>query len=202
MLDEVPQRVAVLLVMALTMGVTAYCRLRAASSGERITYAAEGYLFATVLRLAGLTLWLATLAYLIYPPAVRWAALPVPGAIRWTAAAVGAACALLMAWTLGSLGKNLTDTVVTRADARLVTEGPYRWVRHPFYVVAGLLMAAVTVLSANALIGAASLVVLGLLALRTPKEEQFLIERFGDEYREYMARTGRYFPRLFGTRPE
>lgn len=202
MLDEVPQRVAVLLVMALTMSVTAYYRLRAASSGERITHAAEGYLFATVLRLAGLTLWLATLAYLIYPPAVRWAALPVPAAARWTAAAVGAACALLMAWTLGSLGKNLTDTVVTRADARLVTHGPYRWVRHPFYVVAGLLMAAVTVLSANALIGAASLVVLGLLALRTPKEEQFLIERFGNEYRQYMARTGRYFPRLFGSRPE
>jgi len=30
------------------------------------------------------------------------------------------------------LGKNLTDTVVTRKEHTLVTSGPYRWVRHPF----------------------------------------------------------------------
>jgi len=33
-----------------------------------------------------------------------------------------------------------------------------------------------------------------LLAVRTPKEEQMLIERFGQQYREDMARTGRFFP--------
>ena len=81
----------------------------------------------------------------------------------------------------------------------LVTHGPYRWVRHPFYMTAALLMASVTLLTANWLIGASSLLVLGLLAIRTPKEEQMLIERFGDDYRRYMARTGRYFP-LFSRR--
>jgi protein-S-isoprenylcysteine O-methyltransferase Ste14 len=103
-----------------------------------------------------------------------------------------------MYWTLSSLGKNLTDTVVARAEAKLVTHGPYRWVRHPFYVTAVLLMASVTLLTANWLIGVSSLVVLALLAIRTPKEEQMLIERFGQEYRDYMARTGRFVPWLGG----
>lgn len=91
-----------------------------------------------------------------------------------------------MYWTLSSLGKNLTDTVVTRAEATLVTYGPYRWVRHPFYVTAGLLMASVTLLAANWLIGVSSLLVLVLLAVRTP-EEQLLIDRFGQQYRDYIA---------------
>lgn len=49
---------------------------------------------------------------------------------------------------------------------------PYRWVRHPFYVTAALLMASVTLLTANWLIGLSSLIVLTLLAVRTPKEEE------------------------------
>jgi protein-S-isoprenylcysteine O-methyltransferase Ste14 len=79
-----------------------------------------------------------------------------------------------------------------------VTHGPYRWVRHPFYVTAALLMASVTVLASNWLIGLTSLIVLVLLSVRTPKEERMLIERFGERYREYMARTGRFIPRIFG----
>jgi protein-S-isoprenylcysteine O-methyltransferase Ste14 len=34
------------------------------------------------------------------------------------------------------------------------------------------------------------------MAARTPKEEANLIEKFGDEYREYMKRTGRFLPKL------
>ena len=116
--------------------------------------------------------------------------------VRWVGVATGAVCSILMYWTLSSLGKNLTDTVVTRKEATLVTDGPYRWVRHPFYVTAALLMASVTVLTANWLIGLSNLLVLSLLAVRTPKEEQMLIERFGQQYRDYMARTGRFIPRM------
>ncbi len=93
------------------------------------------------------------------------------------------------------MGKNLTDTVHVRADATLVTSGPYRWVRHPYYVSTALLIASVTLLTANWFIGLSGLVCLALLVLRTPKEEQKLIERFGDDYRRYMETTGRFLPR-------
>lgn len=195
MTSEDPFRVALVIVILLNMTVTVRYRLQAASSGERISHKDEGYVFAAVLRLAGLALWASTLAYLLHPPSVQWAALPLPAWARWGGVAAGALCSLLMYWTLSTLGRNLTDTVVTRAQASLVTHGPYRWVRHPFYVTAALLMASVTVLTANGLIGLSSLLVLVLLAVRTPKEEQMLVERFGQPYRDYMARTGRFFPR-------
>jgi protein-S-isoprenylcysteine O-methyltransferase Ste14 len=196
MSSEIPFRVALAIVMVLTMAVTIYHRLQAASSDEKISRKEEGYAFAILLRLAGLCLWLATFAYLLFPGSVQWALVPLPVWVRWTGVTTGALCSILMCWTLSSLGKNLTDTVVTRTGATLVAHGPYHWVRHPFYVTAALLMASVTVLTANWLIGLSSLLVLTLLALRTPKEEEMLIERFGQQYRDYMARTGRFIPRM------
>ncbi len=193
---ENPFRVALVIVIVLTMTVTVYFRLQAAASGEKISHKDEGYLFATLLRLAGLCLWISTFAYLFAPASVQWAMVPLPIWVRWVGVATGALCSLLMYWTLSSLGKNLTDTVVTRAEATLVTHGPYRWVRHPFYVTAALLMGSVTLLTANWLIGLSSLIVLVLLAVRTPKEEQRLVERFGQQYVDYRMRTGRFIPRF------
>lgn len=196
MSSENPFRIALIAVIALTAGVTAYYRFQASTSGEKISRLEEGYLFAIVLRVAGLALWIVTIAYLIVPSSVQWAMFPLPIWLRWAGVVAGAFCSILMSWTLSCLGKNLTDTVVTRAEATLVKNGPYRWMRHPFYVTAALLMASVTVLTANWLIGLSSLFVLALLAVRTPKEEQMLIDRFGQQYRDYMARTGRFIPVL------
>jgi protein-S-isoprenylcysteine O-methyltransferase Ste14 len=196
--SENPFRIALLVVMALAMGVTVYFRLQAAAAGEKISHREEGYVFAITLRLAGLVLWLSTFGYLLFPGWLAWAALPLPIWLRWLGVVTGVLCSALMFWTLSSLGKNLTDTVVTRAGATLVTHGPYRWVRHPFYVTAALLMGSVTLLTASGLIGASSLFVLALLALRTPKEERMLVARFGPSYSDYMARTGRFWPRIGG----
>lgn len=193
---ENPFRIALIVVLVVTIAAAFVHRRRAAASGEKISRKEEGYLFAVVLRLAGAGLWGATLGYLIAPATFGWALVPLPPPIRWFGLVVGMLAAPLMQWTLSSLGKNLTDTVVTRREATLVTHGPYRWVRHPFYVTAALSMAGVTLLTANWLIALTSLIILMLLAVRTPKEEAMLIARFGDQYRDYSARTGRFLPRL------
>ena len=108
-------RVAFAVVILLTVVVTATYRIRAASSGERISHKEEGYLFAAVLRLAGLCPWITAFAYLLFPSSVRWAQFPLPDGVRWAAAVAGACCSPLMYWALSSLGKHLTDTVATRA---------------------------------------------------------------------------------------
>lgn len=197
MQDESWFRLALVIVILISMAIGIPHRLKAAASGERISHKEEGYLFAATLRFAGLLLWISTLAYLLYPTSVAWASVPIPSWLRAFVVIVAIASTALFYWTLSSLGKNLTDTVVTRKDAVLVTHGPYRWVRHPFYVCAALLMASVTVLAANWQIGIGSVLVLTLLAIRTPKEERMLIQRFGDEYRRYMQLTVKFFPRFW-----
>lgn len=196
MASETYFRAALGVIILLTTFVTGFHRFKAAQSGEKISRKDEGFLFALVLRLSGLVLFIVTVAYLIAPASVQWAMLPVPTWVRWFGVITGLLSSLLMYWTLSSLGKNLTDTVVIRNNATLVTDGPYRWVRHPFYFTTAVVMASVTILTANWLIGILSVVVLSMLAIRTPKEEQALIERFGQPYLDYMARTGRFIPRI------
>ncbi|MCI0352099.1 MAG: hypothetical protein L0Z53_21985 [Acidobacteriales bacterium] len=118
--SETPFRLALVVVILLTMSVAIYHRWQAAAR-ERISDKAEGYLFAAVLRLVRLCLWISTFAYLLFPASVRWAAMSLPSWIRWVGAITGALCSLLIYWTLSSLGRNLTDIVVTRANAKLVT---------------------------------------------------------------------------------
>lgn len=188
-------RIALLIVLLATMSVVVYHRLQARTT-EKFDRRQEGLPLAIALRLCGLVTWLATFAFLIWPPLVSWAAWPLPAALRWTGAAIGLAGAGMMYWTLSNLGKNLTDTVSTRADATLVTSGPYRFVRHPFYVTAACLFTGAFLLSANWIILASGACVLTMLVLRTAKEEQMLVAKFGDAYRDYMHRTGRFLPRV------
>jgi protein-S-isoprenylcysteine O-methyltransferase Ste14 len=94
-----------------------------------------------------------------------------------------------------ALGRNLTDTVVTRRDAHFVDQGPYRFVRNPMYI--GILMVGMSLGLALGtwLLPLAASLMFTLLALRTRIEERYLIERFGDQYRDYMKRVGRYLPK-------
>ena len=62
--SETPYRIALVIVIFLTMAVVLYFRLQAATSGEKISRKEEGCVFAIALRLAGLCLWIATFAYL------------------------------------------------------------------------------------------------------------------------------------------
>jgi len=50
----------------------------------------------------------------------------------------------------------------------------------------------------NWFIAALGILTFILMAIRTSKAEANLIENFGDEYREYMKTTGKFFPKLGG----
>lgn len=112
---------------------------------------------------------------------------------------IAIACGLLVS-TFLSLGENLTDTVVTRQTHTLVTHGPYRWVRHPFYDSAALLALALSLITANWLFFVTGVVLFCLSIIRTRTEEEILVARFGDSYRAYMERTVRFLPRLAANR--
>jgi len=95
------------------------------------------------------------------------------------------------------LGENWSVTLEIDARHRLVTRGVYRFVRHPMYtsfIVSGVGQA---LLLANWIAGPAALVAVAVLvAVRVPNEEAMMIGQFGDEYRDYMRRTGGIVPRL------
>ena len=181
---------------AAVMTVGLYHRLRSNASREKLDRWQEGPVILIGLRLAGAILWLAVFAYMIDPAWMAWSQVALPAWLRVAGAGLCAVCTVLMLWTLRSLGTNLTDTVVTRRNHTLITHGPYRWVRHPFYGCMVLLIVAISLLAANWFFVIAGAVVFSLIGIRTRTEEEHLAARFGDAYRSYMARTGRFVPLL------
>jgi protein-S-isoprenylcysteine O-methyltransferase Ste14 len=169
-------------------------RIRA-RTGEPIDRAAEGPLVYFTLRPLGILFFAGLIAWLVNPELLAPARIPLPGKVRALGMAAGLAGGLLITWALHSLGRNLTDTVVTRKAHTLVVGGPYRWVRHPFYDAVALLLLSAVLVTANAILLVLAVVVLVLLWKRTATEEERLLARFGSQYRAYMIRTGRFFPR-------
>jgi protein-S-isoprenylcysteine O-methyltransferase Ste14 len=186
--------------LATVLSISAYHRHRAQqASEEKISWREEGLPTIIALRSSGLALWLSVVAYLLKPRWMKWSSLSLPSWLRWSGAGLGAATLPLSYWVFRSLGKNVSPTVETRENHELVTSGPYRWVRHPLYSVGTAFFVSLSLVAANWFVGLASLSALSMLLARLPKEEAKLIERFGDEYREYMRRTGRFSPRLKGS---
>jgi len=169
-------------------------------SREPLDRRQEGVFILATLRPTGLAHLLGVILYLIDPEMMTWAAVPLPLWMRWIGVVLLAATGGLLFWTLSSLGKNLTDTVVTRRAHTLVRHGPYRFVRHPFYDCVLLLMLSTSLAVANWFLFVTGILLFVFVVVRTGIEEEHLVRRFGDSYRDYMAHTGRFLPRS-GTIP-
>ena len=93
------------------------------------------------------------------------------------------------------LGRNGSISLQVRDQHVLVKSGVYRLIRHPMYSSFFLLGVAQLLLLANWFAGLAGMIGAGILyACRVGREEQMMLESFGDEYRSYMARTRRIIP--------
>ena len=99
-------------------------------------------------------------------------------------------------WVFSSLGRNVSETVLTKEHHELVTHGVYHWIRHPLYTTAIALILAIGLMAANWFILLFALIALvSIRVVVVPVEEQALLTTFGDEYRDYMQRTARLLPR-------
>jgi protein-S-isoprenylcysteine O-methyltransferase Ste14 len=174
--------------------IAAYHRIRAHRTGESLDRREEGLFILVTLRPIAFVFFGSLTLYFVNPARMAWSAVALPAWLRWFGLAMIAGDGALLFWTLHTLGMNLTDTVVTRKAHTLVVNGPYRWVRHPFYDTVALLLVAISLVAANWFLLVTGALVVTLLAARVPREEERLVARFGDEYRGYMARTNRFLP--------
>jgi len=98
-----------------------------------------------------------------------------------------------------SIGTGITPVSATRKEHKLVTNGIYKYIRHPLYTFGSSMFVAFGMMADSWFIAALGILTFILMAIRTPKEEANLIAKFGDEYREYMKRTGRFLPKIGGS---
>ncbi len=138
-----------------------------------------------------------TVIYVVAPEQLVWAALPLPVVWRWFGVGLGLVGVFLLLWVHHTLGTNFSVPGVMKEHQSLVTAGPYRWVRHPMYTALFLITVVYFLISANWFIGAVWIGwIVGTVATMVRDEEAALTEKFGNEYRTYMQRTGRFLPHL------
>ena len=115
------------------------------------------------------------------------------GALGLVLSGVGTAFTVASIFLMGRACRNGIDP---SNRSELAEDGPYRWIRHPIY--SGMLLVAVgnaLLIPHPAVFAVAAASCLGF-AFQARREEDHLRRTFGERYTRYMARTGRFAPRL------
>jgi protein-S-isoprenylcysteine O-methyltransferase Ste14 len=134
----------------------------------------------------------------LFTPWLDFANYAQPGWSGWVGTVTFAGAIFLLWGSHSDLGRNWSATLRITEQHSLVTNGVYRYIRHPLYTAHLLWAIAQGLLLSNWLAGWAFLVLsVPLYVVRVPKEEQMMLEHFGEQYREYMSRTGRLIPRIW-----
>jgi protein-S-isoprenylcysteine O-methyltransferase Ste14 len=155
---------------------------------------AEGKIFAIIFFAQGVYLIIFLFLYMLFPSILLLFQMPLPNWLRWLGVGLGFLSIPFLLWVHYVLDKEWSITLKLQTNHKLITSGPYRRIRHPMYTVFFVYEFSWVLVSASYLFLLCYLITILLIVVRIPKEEQMMLEKFGDEYRIYMKHTGRLLP--------
>lgn len=131
----------------------------------------------------------------IFSPSLNFANYNLPTWCNWIGSILLIAAVWFFYASHKDLGKNWSPSIELRGSHTLITTGIYSKIRHPMYLSAWLWNLAIPFLLHNWIVSGFALFAVGMLYfLRVFKEEQMMIEAFGEAYERYMKETGRVLP--------
>ena len=203
MATELTFRVMFVILLVALFAMRVYFMIKVRRAGERLlpdnqAVAREGGRGVFVIRVMVFILLIVFLAmYIIGMKWIEAFAFPLPVWLRWAGFGLGLISVAFWTWTQIHLDTQWSAQLQLRQGHHLVTSGPYTRIRHPLYLAMFGWAAALGLLTANWIFAAVTVLTIAGTVARVPKEEKMMIEAFGDEYKTYMQRTGRFFPRLW-----
>jgi protein-S-isoprenylcysteine O-methyltransferase Ste14 len=178
-----------------------YFSIRVRRSSGRITPDREAVrreglpMFLT--RVIGFFALLAVLVlYGIGSPWIRPLAVPFPDWLRAAGFLLAFVSLIFWIWTQTALDREWSPQLQLQSGHRLVTTEPYARVCHPLYTALAGWAAGFAFVSANWIFVAFAILTPMVFFLRVPREEKMMLDQFGEEYRKYMERTWRFFPKI------
>jgi protein-S-isoprenylcysteine O-methyltransferase Ste14 len=144
----------------------------------------------TLIGAVGLTL------YLLAPPWWTWTRLPLGEWAQWLGILVAIPPLFFLIWVHRHLDRQWSIALELQENHKLITSGPYKKIRHPMYLGIFIYTIGMILVSSDLLVLIFFAFSISVNYRRIPEEEEMMIERFGDEYREYMKRSGRLLPRI------
>ncbi len=116
-------------------------------------------------------------------------------ALRYVGAAAAVACLLLTIRCWRRMGRDWRMDISDRNTA-LIIDGPFARIRHPIYAFSIAMMVATAIVLPTLPMLVVAVVHLVLMNVKARNEEAHLARLHGDAYARYVARTGRFLPRL------
>ena len=86
----------------------------------------------------------------------------------------------------------MVNFATTLLEREPITKGIYRYSRHPMYVTTLIVLIGVGIASASWLVLLFTALYMAFTAIAVPAEERFLLQQYGEAYREYINRTPRW----------
>lgn len=129
--------------------------------------------------------------YELFAPPVTHDTLPIGLALQ--IASIG----LFFAAIRASRGAGFGVAFGGEDSDRICTQGPYRYVRHPFYTSYMMFWIGCLLISPTMVLVGAVVAITAMYFLAASREESYLLSTpAGAVYSEYQSRTGRFLPRL------
>ena len=139
--------------------------------------------------------WTFAMPYRILPRST-WPDIRGPGALGWLLIAAGVALYFSCAF-LGFAVRGKGTPFPLDPPKKLVTDGPYAFVRNPMYwAVASVMLGEAAVFHSIAILDLAAVFALMVVIFVRFAEEPMLRRNFGSEYEDYYRRVPRWFPRF------
>lgn len=202
MTSETVYRIAFSLLLMVLFTMRVFFMVKVKHSGERImpdekAVVHEGGRGVFIFRVM---VFFALIVFLVmYFLGAKWIdafSFSLPAWLRWIGFGIGIVTVALWTWVQVVLDTQWSAQLQLTKGPHLITTGPYAHLRHPLYTGIFGWCISLSLLTANWIFfGMCALSFAGLL-WRVPKEEQMMLEAFGDEYKVYMKRTGRFFPKF------
>ncbi len=147
--------------------------------------------------LAGVGIMVVPMIY-VFTSWINSFSMGLPDWARWTGVIVYG-FALILFWRVHkTLGKNWSPILEIRKDHKLITQGPYKYIRHPMYTCIWMDIAGCWLITSNWIVGIVAFSTwIILYFIRLPDEEKMMIEEFGQEYKDYMKRTKKIIPWVY-----
>ena len=144
-----------------------------------------------VRRLLALIGFLLITAHTMQPSFLRWTEFPLPWVVRALGVPASLAGVALVAWVAGKA----TSWLQPSHQPTLETTGVFSSVRHPLTSSILVTVIALTLLSANWVVGLLAFGISATLIHRAQREDRELEREFGSTYLQYARRTPAFMPR-------
>ncbi|MFW9929984.1 MAG: isoprenylcysteine carboxylmethyltransferase family protein, partial [Candidatus Thorarchaeota archaeon] len=130
----------------------------------------------------------------IFTPFIDNYSLMIPETIRVLGIILFLVVIISMWWVLKTLNINFDSQAQNRF---VVSSGPYKYIRHPMYLVFIIQAFTQGLITSNTVIFIGFFSIILLVILRIRYEEQLLIQEFGEKYLKYKKTTKRIIPKLW-----